>query len=218
VKTDLYSNSEAGAASDREQARDSGSEVDDGYIVAVLVTDAKTGDRKSLERLAALFHQKVFGLVYHRTGNRMDAEDLTQDVFVEMTKSIKKLRDPRSFKGWLCRIALNRVKDFHRRRKLQSFWARFEGEEHIETREDVGSPLDQIQAKEFWRQLHGLVQKMPGKERETFLLRYVDHLRIREIADTLRISESAVKTHLQRALKKLKSAPTLRELVKEHTS
>ena len=148
----------------------------------------------------------------------MDAEDLTQDVFVEMTKSIKKLRDPNSFKAWLCRIALNRVKDLHRRRKLRFLLAKSEGEAHVETQEEAESPFHQIQAKEFWRQLHGLVQKMPGKERETFLLRYVDQLRIKEIADTLRISESAVKTHLQRALKKLKRASAFRALVRESTS
>lgn len=148
----------------------------------------------------------------------MDAEDLTQDVFVEMTRSIKKLRDPLTFKAWLCRIALNRVKDFHRRRKLRAFWVKSEAEGRIETGDGVKSPLDQIQEKEFWRQLHGLVQGMSRKERETFLLRYVDQLRIREIGETLRISESAVKTHLQRALKKLKRASAFRALARERTS
>jgi RNA polymerase sigma-70 factor (ECF subfamily) len=205
------------AASHKEPARNFEPGHDDGHVVAVLVANAKTGDRKSLERLAALFHRKIFGLVYHRTGNRMDAEDLTQDVFVEMTKSIKRLRDPHSFSPWLCRIALNRVRDLHRRRKLRALWEQSERAANVETPEDVESPLHQIQAKEFWRQLHGLVRKMSGKERETFLLRYVDQLRIKEIADTLRISESAVKTHLQRALKKLKRASAFRALVGERT-
>ena len=217
MNTELYSNSAGSATSNSEPARNSESGNDDGHVVAVLVANAKSGDRKSLERLAALFHRKIFGLVYHRTGNRMDAEDLTQDVFVEMTKSIKRLRDPHSFRPWLCRIALNRVKDLHRRRKLKSLWAKSEWEARVETPEDVESPLHQIQAKEFWRQLHGLVQKMSGKERETFMLRYVDQLRIKEIADTLRISESTVKTHLQRALKKLKRASAFRALVRERT-
>ncbi len=148
----------------------------------------------------------------------MDAEDLTQEVFAEMTRSIKKLRDPLSYKSWLYRIALNRVKDFHRRRKLRSFWIMTETEEHIDIREDVKSPLDQMQEKEFWRQLHGLVQEMSRKERETFLLRYIDQLRIREISETLRISESAAKTYLQRALQKLRRAPAFGALARERAS
>jgi RNA polymerase sigma-70 factor (ECF subfamily) len=192
--------------------------MDERHKVAVLVSNAKTGDRTSLEKLAAVHHRMIFGLIYHRIADQMDAEDLTQEVFEEMTRGIKKLRDPLSFKTWLCRIALNRVTDFHRRKKRRSFWAVLAVEGPIETREDAKSPLEQVQEKEFWRQLHGLVQKMPRKEREAFLLRYVDQLRIREIGEALRISESAAKTHLSRALKKLKTASAFRALARERTS
>ena len=215
MNTELYSNLRGGTA---DRAPKSESAMKDRHNIAVLVSNAKTGERTSLEKLATVYHHMVFGLIYHRIADQMDAEDLTQEVFEEMTRSIKNLRDPFSFKTWLCRIALNRVTDFHRRKKRTSFWAEPEAEGPIETREDAKSPLDQVQQKEFWRQLHGLVQEMPKKEREAFLLRYVDQLRIREIGETLRISESAVKTHLSRALKKLKTTPIFRALASERTS
>jgi RNA polymerase sigma-70 factor (ECF subfamily) len=192
--------------------------MDDRHQIAVLVSNAKTGDRASLENLAVTYHRMVFSLIYHRIADQMDAEDLTQEVFEEMTRSIKKLRDPLSFKTWLCRIALNRVTDFHRRKKQRSFWPEPEAEGPIETGQNARSPLDQVQDKEFWRQLHGLVQKMSRKEREAFLLRYVDQLRIREIGETLRISESAAKTHLSRALKKLKTSSAFRAMAGERTT
>jgi RNA polymerase sigma-70 factor (ECF subfamily) len=192
--------------------------MDDRHNVAILVANAKTGDRTSLERLAAVYHRMVYGLVYHRVGDQMDAEDVAQEVFEEMTRSIKKIRDPLSFKTWLCRIALNRVTDFHRRTKRRSLWVRPHVERDIETPAGAKSPLDQIQEKEFWRRLHGLVKEMSAKEREAFLLRYVDQLRIREIGETLKISESAAKTHLSRALKKLKTASALRALARERTT
>ena len=213
VKTELYSSLRDETA---QRAPKSESAMDGSH--RVLVSNAKNGDRASLEKLAAVYHRMVFGLIYHRIADRMDAEDLTQEVFEEMTRSIKKLRDPLSFKTWLCRIALNRVRDFHRREKRRPFWPEPETEGAIETRADPKSPLDQVQAQEFWRQLHGLVHVMSKKEREAFLLRYVDQLRIKEIGEIMRISESATKTHLSRALKKLRTAHAFRALATERTS
>ncbi len=215
MKTELYSNLRDGTAA---RVRKSKSAKHDRHDIAELVSNAKTGDRMSLEKLAAVYHRMIFGLIYHRIADQMDAEDLTQEVFEEMTRSIKRVRDPLSFKTWLCRIALNRVTDFRRRKKRRSFWYEPGTEGPVETEQSPKSPLDQVQEKEFWRQLHGLVQEMPRKEREAFLLRYVDQLRLREIGETLRISESSAKTHLSRALKKLKTAPTFRALARERTS
>jgi RNA polymerase sigma-70 factor (ECF subfamily) len=66
--------------------------------------------------------------------------------------------------------------------------------------------------KEFWHQFHGLTRKMSRLEREVFILRYLDELGIREIADTLKRNESTVKTHLYRALRKFKRAHGFRAL------
>jgi RNA polymerase sigma-70 factor (ECF subfamily) len=78
--------------------------------------------------------------------------------------------------------------------------------------------LDQIIEKEFWNQFHGLTRQLSRKEREVFLLRYVNELSIKEIAETLQNDESTVKTHLYRALKKFKQAPGLRSLLKGRLS
>jgi RNA polymerase sigma-70 factor (ECF subfamily) len=68
--------------------------------------------------------------------------------------------------------------------------------------------------KEFWHRFYGLTRKMPLMEREVFTLRYLDQLGIKEIAETLKKSESTVKTHLYRALKKFRRASELRALLK----
>jgi RNA polymerase sigma-70 factor (ECF subfamily) len=151
-------------------------------------------------------------LVYYRIRSRMDAEDLTQEIFMEMTRSLGNLRDSGKFKAWLYRISLNKVRDFKRKRKIVSFFAASPETQDDTSAVDLHNPLDQMVEKEFWQQFHGLIQKMSKKEREVFLLRYIDQLRIREISETLRSSESAVKTHLYRALQKFKGAPQFRHL------
>lgn len=184
------------------------------HDLSALVDGARTGERESLERLAGIFHKKIYRLVYCRTGSRLDAEDLTQEVFLEMSKSFSKLRKSANFKAWLYRIALNRITDFHRKRKLHSLLAMKAANEAPEPPGTPHNPLDQLLAKEFWYQFHHLTNKMSRNEREVFILRYVEQFGIREIAETLRRSESAVKTHLYRALKKFTKSSEFRVLLK----
>ena len=148
----------------------------------------------------------------------MDAEDLTQETFLEMSRKIHQLKDPDRFKPWLYRVALNRVKDFHRKKTLLSLFATTGAVEETDLTGDSNNPLNQIMEKEFWREFYGFTRQLPRKEREVFLLRYVDQVRIREIAETLKKSESTVKTHLYRALKKFKQASGLRDLLKGSAS
>ncbi len=152
-------------------------------------------------------------MVFYRTGSQMDAEDLTQEIFMTMSKNIERLKSPDRFKAWLYRIALNRVKDFHRKKRLLSFFTTTTSIENTEPSVEPYNALDHVMEKEFWHQFHHLTQQLSRKEREVFTLRYVDQLGIREIAETLKNSESTVKTHLYRALKKFKQTSGLRALL-----
>ncbi len=157
-------------------------------------------------------------MVYYRTGSRMDAEDLTQEIFFKMSEAIGKLDDPARCRQWLYRIAVNRIKDFYRKKKLLSFFA---DTNEVKEMEPIGAnpnPASQMMEKEFWQQFHGLTRKMSRMEREIFTLRYLDQLGIREIAGTLKKNESTVKTHLYRALEKFKKSPGLRALLEGNES
>lgn len=178
-----------------------------------LVESARSGNKASLEELVSIFYNKIFHMVYSRNVSRMDAEDLTQEIFLAMSKKLYHLNDTTRFKAWLYRIALNRIKDFHRKKNFLSFFVL----KPIEDTESLGeshNALDDVMGKEFWYQFHRLTRQMSKKEREVFILRYVDQLGIRELAETLKNSESTVKTHLYRALKKFKKAPGLRAFLK----
>jgi len=180
-----------------------------------LVGSARSGNRASMEELAILFHKEIFRMVYYRTGSRMDAEDLTQEIFIKMSKNLNSLKDPSRFKAWLYSIALNRVRDFYRKKKLLSFFNITTIDEEAEQSGESNTGLDRIMGKEFWDQFYNLTRQLSRKEREAFILRYVDQLGIREIAETLKNNESTVKTHLYRALKKFKEAPGLRSLLRD---
>lgn len=184
--------------------------------IGELAAKAKNGDRDALEKLTNLFHEEIFRMAYYRTRSRMDAEDLTQEIFMQMIRNLKSLKDTEKFKSWLFRIAVNRVTDFHRKKKILAFVGLAKDCEDLgapELSEKAGPSADLLR-KEFFGRLNGLLGKLSRWEREVFTLRFLDHLGIREIAETLKKNESTVKTHLYRALKKFRQHPEFLELLK----
>ena len=155
-------------------------------------------------------------MVYYRTYSLTDAEDLTQEIFMKMSKSLSSLKDAGSIRPWLFRIALNRVRDFHRKKSILSFFGTTTELEAAAqaTAENHNNPANTMMLKEFQSQFRKLTDSLPQGEREVFMLRFVDHLEIREIAGILKKGESTVKTHLYRAIKKFRQDPGLHGLLK----
>ena len=187
--------------------------------LAALVNQARAGNRSALTQLADQFHQEIFRMVFYRIRSRVDAEDITQDVFMKAFQKISSVKEAAKFRGWLFSIALNRVRDFQRKKRFRSLFKK--EDENIESHPieqpdgDQPEALEQVLRKDFWRQVGLILEKLPRMEREVFLLRFFDHLSIREIAGILKKNESTVKTHLYRALAKFKKEPAMRRLLSE---
>ena len=187
--------------------------------LVALVNQARAGNRSALAQLADQFHQEIFRMIFYRIRSRVNAEDITQDVFLKAFQKISSVKDAAKFRGWLFSIALNRVRDFQRKKRFRSLFKK--EDENIEshpveiTDSDQPEALAQVLQKDFWRQVGLILKKLPTMEREVFLLRFFDHLSIREIAGVLKKNESTVKTHLYRALAKFKKEPAMRQLLNE---
>jgi RNA polymerase sigma-70 factor (ECF subfamily) len=149
----------------------------------------------------------------------MDAEDLTQDVFIRAFRSISRLREPDRFRSWLFRIAVNRVNDYLRKKRVRSIFKSSDENPEIEPQatqsQEQPEALEQVLKEDFWRQVGRIAKKLSKMEREVFMLRFLDNLNIKEIAQILKKSESTVKTHLYRALTKFKKERTLRQFLQE---
>ncbi len=186
--------------------------------VAVLVEKARAGDRGAFEQLIGLHQNEIFRLVYFRTRSRMDSEDLTQDIFFAAFKYLPQLKDSDRFRPWLYRIAVNRVRDFHRKKKILAFFGRDDERDEggdladIEPHSDP-SALDKVIRDEFWSHVRELSNRFSRMEKEVFFLRFVDNFNLREIAQILKKSESAVKTHLYRAIRKFKEDGALSDFL-----
>ncbi len=184
------------------------------------VGKARSGNRMAFHHLTSFFQEKIFKMVYFRTRSRMDAEDLTQDIFMKALSKLATLKEDNRFKSWLFSIAVNKVRDFHRKKKIQNLFGATldlerEWPQDAET-DPMPDVVEDLAKKEFWTRIKSLLDRLSKMEKEVFILRFMDQLSIRETSQAMKKSESTVKTHLYRALKKFREDPGLIQFLQEH--
>jgi RNA polymerase sigma-70 factor (ECF subfamily) len=189
--------------------------------LTTLVKKARGGNKTAFEQLVDLFQEDIFRMVYYRIRSAMDAEDLTQEIFIQAFRNLSRLNKVERFRSWLFTIAINRVRDFSRRRRFPGLFGAFtygdkETQPDVETM-DNPEALDNLIRQDFWKQVGLFLDNLSRMEREVFLLRFMDHLNIKEISLALKKSESTVKTHLYRAIQKFKKESSIKNLLQEET-
>jgi RNA polymerase sigma-70 factor (ECF subfamily) len=161
------------------------------------------------EELVDQHQSMVFSLALRMTGDRGLAEEIAQDVFLEMDRHLAKLESPDHACFWLRRVTMSRSADALRRRKVRGMdlWVEIE-DRHGMRLEERSSPLGS--------RLEGLLATLPEPQRAALVLRYQEDLTPEEIAATLDAPVATVKSQLQRGLKLLraKAATHLKEYVR----
>jgi RNA polymerase sigma-70 factor (ECF subfamily) len=171
-----------------------------------LVSDYLSGDEKSLEVLFGRYLKPIYSFIYRYVGDRQDAEDVTQEVFVKAWRNLKKFDQQKSFKTWIFSIAKNTVIDFLKKKKATTF-SDFENEEGekenmiTETLVDP-SPLPQelLEKADVAQMINTAMEKLSPKYRMVLFLRYNDHFTFREIAEIFGESLNTIKSRHQRAI------------------
>jgi len=163
----------------------------------------------SFEQLVDEHQSMVFSLAFRMTGDRGLAEEIAQDVFLELDRSLGKIESPLHACHWLRRVTMNRSADALRRRRVRSMdmWVEID-EHHGATAEVRSSPLG--------TRVEALMATLPEALRAALVLRYQEDLTPDEIAATLSTPLATVKSQLQRGLKMLraKASTHLKEYVR----
>jgi RNA polymerase sigma-70 factor, ECF subfamily len=161
------------------------------------------------ERLVEEHQSMVFSLALRMTADRGLAEEIAQDVFLELDRHLGKLESPEHARNWLRRVAMNRSADALRRRKVRGvdLWVEI-GEMHGAQSEDRPSALG--------ARIEQLLTTLPEAQRAALVLRYQEDLTPEEIAATLEAPVATVKSNLQRGLKLLRAKATghLKEFIR----
>ena len=162
-------------------------------------------DLADFDEIVRLYRPRVFRFLLASLRDRDVAENLTQDCFLKAYMGRAHFRGDSSLSTWLMKIAMNLVRD-HLRSKRLRFWTK--------TRETALDPVDvsdwvpdgrsspeaefiaRTQVKSIWE----TVNQLPPKQRSVFVLRFVEEMELKEIAEMTGMNPSTVKTHLYRAL------------------
>ncbi len=161
------------------------------------------------EQLVDEHQSMVFSLALRMTGDRGLAEEIAQDVFLELDRHLGRIESPDHACFWLRRVAMSRSADALRRRRVRGvdLWVEIE-ENHGAQAEERSSPLG--------ARLEQLLTTLSEPQRAALVLRYQEDLTPDEIATTLGAPLATVKSHLQRGLKLLRAKATchLKEYVR----
>ena len=174
-----------------------------------LVASAKAGDLAAFEELVNRYERRIFRLTMNITQNREDAEDAAQDAFLKSFKNLASFEGGSRFYTWLVRIAVNEALMRLRKRRpnVSSLDEPTEndGDQLPQQVEDWGPTPEQRYAQtEMGSILDGAIAKLEPIYRTVFLLRDVEQLSTEETAQSLGISDAAVKSRLLRARLKLR--------------
>lgn len=176
---------------------------------AVLVQRCAAGEEVACAELVAEHQRMVVQLAMNLLGDRDEAMDLSQEVFLRVFRTIQRFRGQSSLRTWIYRIAVNQARNRHR------FWRRRHRadqvslDQHIaahgEFRSTGDSTPDRVLAqKELAAQLQHALDSLPFDQRTAIVLREVDGLSYEEIAFSLGVAIGTVKSRLTRARRALR--------------
>lgn len=174
-----------------------------------LITQLRMGEESAFRELVSLFQDKVFNTAIGFLQSRQDAEDIAQEVFIQVYHSIAGFRENASLSTWIYRITVTKCLDHARNKKRKKRFAFIsnlfsESNQLLHESPDFNHPGVQYDRKEDAALLFRLVNELPETQKTAFILNKVDGLSYREIADIMKSSESAVDSLLQRAKQSLR--------------
>ncbi len=170
-----------------------------------LIQQIAEGNQKSFQQLYEQFSAKVFNTAISYLHNIEEAEEITQDVFVEIFHSAKKFKGDSSVSTWIYRVAINKSLDKLRYRKRKKRFAFIESifkQDSSELKHDVPHfehPGIALENRENSIILFQAIEELAEQQKTAFILSYVEELPQKEVAEVMNVSVKAVESLIQRA-------------------
>lgn len=178
-----------------------------------LIDKIKNNNDIAFRILIKKYKGLVMNTTYRIVGNKMDAEDIFQDVFLEVYRSINKLRNIEDISGWLFRIAYNKSLSFLRKKNPAKANSATDGSEIITNMKSEvnytvnnNSPADIIMKKEANTVLFKAIDDLPAKQKKALLLHKFENYSQKEICDIMELSQASVESLIYRSKMNLRKS------------
>jgi len=167
-----------------------------------LIAKIKNHDQNAFKQLFEQYQHLVYNICYRMSGNREEAEDITQDVFIKIYHAIDKFRGDAKLSSWIYRVAVNTCLKRERRKKLENWISLeflFQDKEKFHPVSPDETPYQEVEITERERIVQQAIQQLPSRQKTALILHRYENLSYTEIAAVMKISLSAVESLLHRA-------------------
>jgi len=167
--------------------------------VDALIKKCLRGDQTAWDTIVKTYRRKVFNVAYKFVGKHDEAEDLTQDIFVKVFRSLKSFDRRANFQTWLISISRNLCIDHYRsvRKERETIDRDVDANELSPLSHDPG-PVAALEQQDRVQLLKQAMAELPETLRTAVLMRDIQELSYQEIADQLRLPEGTVKSRINR--------------------
>ncbi len=176
-----------------------------------LVCRVRSGDRHALEQLIKRYEKEILRLSFYFMGDTDEAKDVSQEIFIKMCRNLHRYDLSRSFRTWLFtlarRVCISALRKRAFLRRLEKKWLFHQWTQEKLHQRTISSPLDEFaDQKRLVSRILELLDQLPTKARVAFILRDVEGLETREVAEIMGVSEITVRRQTQIARRRIKEA------------
>ncbi|NLE29903.1 MAG: sigma-70 family RNA polymerase sigma factor [Phycisphaerae bacterium] len=180
----------------------------DNKRIAEIVASARSGSEQAYRQLVEAYGANLMRYFYRNTGHQAEAEDLLQEVFLRLVRSLKNYKENERFEVWLYRLARNLLIDYWRKRKILYIDDRLdeEGDSWLANvpAETTDKPHDMLELAEAGDELQRALAGLPVEQRQTLLMRYFSEMSFEEVAQAQNVPIGTVLARAHRGLGKLR--------------
>ena len=180
-----------------ESATESSADAD-----RVLVARAQKGETAAFDQLVVKYSPRLYGMIYHMTSNKEDANDLMQDVFAKAYRSLSRFRGKSSFYTWIYAIGTNMTLNFLKKRKRRAAWSLDDLDSGIQNDDAMvdiahaAKPRHQSDVNELQKKLNEAMQSLSDDHRAVVTMFDIQGIPHAEISKILKVSEGTVRSRL----------------------
>jgi len=169
---------------------------------SLLIDGAKDGDEEAVASLVEIYKDRLFRICLYFTKGEEEAEDLMQDVFLSIFRSLRSLKTNSYFETWMYKIVMNtHYQNIRRKNKRPIF---YNEDVLLHQKSDEKTPDESHEGGVQRGYLMKTIDRLPAKQREAVLLMYVEGYRRADIARMLETNEETIKSRLRIARNKLR--------------
>jgi len=180
-----------------------------------LIKKASSGDVAAYQEFIRLYSPRVHAIAYQMVGNSIDAQDIAQEVFIRLHRSLRTFQPRFTFTTWLYRLTVNLSIDYMRKHSRHRNISLEEIPEELRLMDSASFPDTSLELNELKGAVQKIAEGLTGNQRKVFVLRDLQGFSTVEVAQILKCRVSTVRVHLSKARKHIQHALSLHNLPRQ---